>query len=139
MRVLVCGGRDYNDWQRVAAELERIHDEKPVSIIIHGGATGADSLASWWAKAMDVPEITYHADWITYGKAAGPRRNQLMLDGGKPDLVVAFPGGRGTADMVRRAEEAGVKVMRVKSEAELFWDSISTTRDSIPVSWDEIL
>jgi hypothetical protein len=53
------------------------------------------------------------ADWNTHGRAAGPIRNQRMLDEVKPELVVAFPGGRGTADMVRRAREAGVNVYLV--------------------------
>ena len=47
-------------------------------------------------------------------KSAGHIRNQVMLDKGKPDVVVAFPGGRGTADMVRRAEGAGIEVRRIK-------------------------
>jgi hypothetical protein len=57
-----------------------------------------------------VPIDVYVAQWKKHGRAAGPIRNQRMLDKGKPDLVVAFPGGRGTADMIRRAERAGVPV-----------------------------
>ena len=48
-------------------------------------------------------------DWKKYGKKAGPLRNQQMLEEGKPDLVVAFPGGNGTADMVRRAKKANIE------------------------------
>ena len=47
------------------------------------------------------------------GYRAGPIRNQEMLDKGKPDLVIAFPGGKGTADMVGRALRTGVFVYRV--------------------------
>lgn len=53
--------------------------------------------------------------WKDHGKAAGPIRNQLMLDDFKPDLVVAFPGGKGTADMVKKAQDAGVTVILVGS------------------------
>jgi hypothetical protein len=57
----------------------------------------------------------YPADWTRHGKAAGPKRNQLMLDKEKPDLVIAFPGGKGTADMVARAKAQGFKVMEVEN------------------------
>lgn len=78
--------------------------------IISGCAKGADSVGVDWAAANWLPCRQFPADWETHGKAAGPIRNQQMLDEGKPDLVVAFPGGRGTADMVRRAKKAGVEV-----------------------------
>lgn len=109
MRVLVCGGRDYNDIERFAS----VFLGKRVTFIIEGGALGADNLARNWALRNDVPFRTYHADWKTHGRAAGPIRNQRMLDEGKPDLVVAFPGGRGTADMVRRAKAALIPVHEV--------------------------
>jgi hypothetical protein len=57
--------------------------------------------------------VVYPADWAKHGRAASPIRNQQMLDEGRPNLVVAFPGGRGTADMVRRARSAGVEVIEV--------------------------
>jgi hypothetical protein len=69
-------------------------------------------LAADWAEKEGVCCETYPADWYTHGKAAGPIRNQKMLDDAFPDVVLAFPGGRGTADMVRRAEKVGVTVIR---------------------------
>ena len=86
----------------------------PSTVIIHGAAKGADSLASEWAALNEVKEEVFPADWKTHGRAAGPIRNQQMLDEGKPDLVIAFPGGRGTADMVKRARKAGIEVMEVE-------------------------
>lgn len=59
-----------------------------------------------------VPVRVFKADWDKHGKAAGPIRNQQMLDEGKPDLVLAFAGGKGTDDMCRRARAAGVEVRR---------------------------
>jgi len=108
MRVLVCGGRDYHNRSHVNAILSEI---KP-TVIIEGGAKGADFLAADWARSNIEADslLTFHADWERNGKAAGPTRNQKMLDEGKPDLVVAFPGGRGTADMISRAIRAGVPV-----------------------------
>jgi hypothetical protein len=79
-------------------------------LLIHGGARGADRLADRFAKAHGWHVDEYLADWKTHGKRAGPIRNQRMLDEGRPQLVVAFPGGRGTADMVDRARAAGVSV-----------------------------
>lgn len=117
-RVLVCGGRDFDDASAVSMALK---DYKPVPwnadsehIIIHGGCpTGADALADRWCDAFGVRKRIYPANWTKYGKAAGPIRNQRMLDEGKPDLVIALPGGRGTADMVRRAKAAGVEVREI--------------------------
>ncbi|MBN8978812.1 MAG: DUF2493 domain-containing protein [Rhizobiales bacterium] len=118
-RVLVCGGRDFNDRELLDRTLRFIDRHRgPIGTIIHGAAPGADTLAATWAKdvALDVAGeiLAFPADWKQHGRAAGPIRNQRMLDEGKPDLVVAFPGGRGTADMVARARKAGIKVMEVR-------------------------
>lgn len=114
MKVLVCGGRDYAEYGNVWAALSAIHERTPIAVLIDGGATGADHWARKWAKCQHGVEIkTYPADWQKHGRAAGPIRNQQMIDQAKPDLVVAFPGGRGTADMIRRAEAAAVRVERI--------------------------
>jgi len=127
MRVLVCGGRNYADKAKVYATLNALCLDRGMKgdedaygnwmpkdmRIIHGGAPGADALADDWAVVNWVPVDEFKADWTMHGPAAGPIRNQHMLDEGKPDLVVAFPGGRGTADMVRRARDAGVEVIEI--------------------------
>jgi len=111
MRVLVCGGRNYADQAEVYRALDNIHwPSARIKLVITGGAKGADRHAESWAGWCAVPCNTYPADWHTHGLSAGPRRNKLMLDEGKPDLVLAFPGGLGTLDMVRRAIKAGVPV-----------------------------
>lgn len=112
MRLLVCGGRAYADRAKVFAALDRVDGRRPVSVLIHGAARGADTLAAEWAAARGVAIEPYPADWKMLGLIAGPMRNMQMLIEGKPEGVVAFPGGRGTSDMVRRAEAAGVKVWR---------------------------
>lgn len=109
MRVLVCGGRDYQDSERVELELALVQP----TLVIHGGARGADYLAFLWSQERGIPSECFAADWETYGRGAGPIRNARMLAEGKPDLVVAFPGGRGTEDMKRRARAAGVPVKEV--------------------------
>lgn len=112
--VLVCGGRDYSDRAALFGTLDVAHSlGGPISMLLHGGASGADALAAEWARTNGVPYRGFPANWREYDKAAGPLRNQRMLDEGGPDLVVAFPGGGGTADMVRRAREVGVTVIRI--------------------------
>lgn len=122
MRILVCGGRNFYDYTLVSKKLNALFPSTddmstwlppPDTVIIHGGAKGADSLADQWAVTKGVEIEEYKADWIKHGRAAGPIRNQLMLDKGKPDLVIAFPGGAGTADMVRRAKKAGIPVKKI--------------------------
>lgn len=111
MRLLVCGGRDYRDRRAVFATLDGVAAKSPVTLLIEGGARGADALAAAWARERDVPVATFHADWEVHGASAGPLRNIRMLEEGAPDLVVAFPGGRGTAHMTRIAREAGTPVL----------------------------
>jgi YspA, cpYpsA-related SLOG family len=112
MKVLVCGGRHFRSPVQVFRALDRLHQEKPITELMQGGATGADQFAREWAATKpEIKRYVCHADWETHGRAAGPIRNEKMLTW-KPDLVVAFPGGFGTADMVRRAEAAGVPVQR---------------------------
>jgi hypothetical protein len=108
MRLLVCGGRDWSNRKAVWAELDRL---KP-TFVIQGGARGVDLDARIWAKRHHVPCVTVVADWEKYGKAAGPIRNQRMLDDLKPDTVLVFPGNRGTADMAARAQrQLGITVI----------------------------
>lgn len=116
MRVLVCGGRAFNDPLTIGSWLGGIHKNNgPITLLIEGGASGADFLARKFAKFQGIPVKTFSADWGRHGKSAGPRRNKQMLDEGKPDLVVAFPGGNGTANMVEQARAAGIRVLEVTS------------------------
>lgn len=113
-RVLVCGGRAKSDPVAIEAVLHRLLREHGHLLeIIHGGCEGIDADAHEWAQWNDVHVRVYKADWANFGKAAGPIRNQRMLDEGRPDLVLAYPGGAGTRDMVRKAEAAGVRVVGI--------------------------
>lgn len=111
--ILVCGGRGFDDLGAVWAQLDAFNGLRGIRVVFEGGASGADLLASQWATLNSVRCITFRADWKMLGRAAGPLRNQRMIDEGKPDLVIAFPGGKGTADMVRRARGAGVEVLEI--------------------------
>lgn len=98
-------------------------------VLIHGCARGADTLSEtalrviYHQKATVKPEILrFPAQWYKYGRAAGPIRNQQMLDEGKPDLVLAFHSdlehSKGTKDMVTRARKAGIEVRVISGVTE---------------------
>lgn len=112
-RVLVCGGRDFNDPSFIFRHLVGRHAKSPITTIIEGGAPGVDRFARMWAQGQNIPVVSYPADWKTEGKAAGPKRNARMIEEGKPDLVVAFRGGKGTANMVAQARAAGIEVIEI--------------------------
>src|SRR4051794_9685605 len=101
MRILVCGGRNYPRHQLSVATLDRRHASAPITEVITGGASGADTLAVEWAKARDMPFQIFFAAWHEHGRGAGPLRKRQMLEEGRPDLVIAFPGAHGTAGMVK--------------------------------------
>ena len=106
-RLLVCGGRDYWDWDFFDHCMTPWRER---AFIIQGGALGADFMASSWALIWGCGQREYPAQWHKLGKVAGFRRNTEMLVLGKPDRVIAFPGGPGTADMVSRAQDRGFPV-----------------------------
>ena len=116
--VLVCGGRDFNDSALLYDALNYLHLRHRIGVIVHGGARGADALAGRWANMTEkVLTAVYPAQWGAYGAAAGPTRNRQMLDEEHPDLVVAFAGGSGTANMVCQAIAAGIPVLQVTKGA----------------------
>ncbi len=109
MRILACGGRDYNDQEAIRTRLLGLKQRHPEAVHVHRGVPGADAMASWADGTLGFEVECDTARWAKYGKTAGPIRNQEMLESGI-DLVVAFPGGRGTADMLDRARRAGVPI-----------------------------
>lgn len=115
MRIIICGGRDFTNGAFVWSRLDRLHESRPITALMQGGARGVDALAGEWAKSKaSVQRYVCRADWEVHGNAAGPKRNSRMLEW-KPDLVVAFPGGRGTANMVKQAKSAGIEVMEISA------------------------
>src|SRR5262249_47881897 len=97
-------------------DARRIAPERCIVRVVAGGARGADTIAAEWAKARSLPCDVFMANWAELGRKAGPIRNQQMLGEGRPNLVVAFPGGRGTEDMIRRARSAGVEVIECRRD-----------------------
>src|ERR1700753_3296669 len=113
LRVLVCGGRDFRDRRMLTEFMDKFHAERPIAQLIHGAARGADALADDWANDSRIYTIACPADWEKHSKSAGPIRNQFMLDRYAPEVVIAFPGGSGTAHMVKIARAAGIEVIEV--------------------------
>lgn len=131
VRLLICGGRNYSGlvlMHNSIYQVCRLMNQR-VSLIIHGDATGADTLAQVWADFQGIPTLPFPAKWTVidgpgvrlrwgrhgwYNAAAGTDRNQRMLDEGKPDAWLAMPGGVGTADMVRRCKAAGLRGIQVE-------------------------
>jgi predicted Rossmann-fold nucleotide-binding protein len=121
LTIMVTGGRKFMDkatlYRILTTLLKRYLGTKIV--VIHGGARGADKIASEWvsaASAWPVSERVYLPDWNTLGKFAGPVRNTAMV-AAKPDVCVAMPGGRGTADAIAKCHEAGIPVVTSLDEA----------------------
>lgn len=120
MIVIVCGGRDYADADFVFQSLDRAAQKKKIDVVFEGGADGADSLARKWALDRGVQCVTIHANWKKHGVSAGPKRNALMLTTAQASAklaedecgVIAFSGGKGTANMIGQAEKNGVKVWK---------------------------
>jgi hypothetical protein len=117
MRILITGGRDFADRDMLYRVLDQLHAEHSFSVLIHGAAKGADRLAGEWAGARGVEVLALPADWKRHGRGAGLIQNRQMLEE-KPDLLVAFPGGKGTADMVTVAKKAGLRTVFAEELAE---------------------
>ncbi len=115
--VLVCGGRKYSDRELVEEVLNAYHDQYGIGKIICGDARGADRLAFLWAYRNKVSYAQYIADWDKHGKAAGPIRNGEMIDSEDIDLVIAFPGGKGTDNMCKQAYQANIRTVHITREA----------------------
>ncbi len=124
MRVLICGGRDLCRHEAFNWLERNLFDEisfatgcsvVTIDAIIHGGAKGADQAADDWAKSENIKSICFPANWKKHGKAAGPIRNRQMIDQGRPDIVVALPGGRGTRNMINQADGEGIQIIEVKT------------------------
>ena len=113
--IVVTGGRDFADAEHVSATLDIILEISRARgfnmTLINGLARGADSMCRAWAIARNVTVIDFPADWENHGRAAGHIRNSDMLDNGKPHVCIAFPGGRGTANMVKQSQSRGVLVV----------------------------
>lgn len=112
MRIVVTGGRDYRNWETVRRVLDGI---QPDSVYV-GDATGLDAMAAEWCDSRCVSHQIFVANWDKFGKLAGPIRNEEMLrKAGRDAIVIAFPGGKGTANCVREAMKLNMTVLKVEA------------------------
>lgn len=122
---LICGGRAFADQGMFDAIMSHLVATRGCPrTIVHGGARGADAMAGEWGNRMGIDVVACPADWWNHGKNAGPLRNEGMLMGHRPKVVVAFPGGRGTADLIRRAKKRNwIDLIEVKSIDQVLADT----------------
>lgn len=133
MRLVVTGGRFFINDRVVSLNLSSLHTSSygPITLLIHGDADGLDKTAAYVAGEMGIPTLAFPADWddvtapgaviryrrggIAYNALAGFWRNQKMIDEGKPDFGLVFPGGNGTHDMRSRMIAAGLKYWKAEA------------------------
>jgi len=116
MRICVCGGRDFLDYNAGFDFLDHVFPSTDGMELVCGMANGADSIGYKWAKSKgNILIHKFPALWDVHGKAAGPIRNQQMVDFGFHTLVV-FPGGRGTAHMTSISQKAGRNIIFYDAE-----------------------
>jgi hypothetical protein len=110
-RILVTGSRNWSDRNLIIATLKR-YDDTHTTLVSGACPTGADLIAEQEAERFGWNIERHPANWDKYGKSAGPRRNQEMVDAGA-DICLAFPlpDSRGTWDCTRRAIAANIPVI----------------------------
>ena len=108
MKTIIAGGRNVTE----ADILESALDELPwqISEVVSGGAKGVDQMGEEWAERNRIPVKLFKADWKTYGRAAGPKRNEQMADYGEALLAIWDGKSKGTANMIKNAEKQGLTV-----------------------------
>jgi hypothetical protein len=111
--VLICGDRHWKNYDSILSVVKRLVAKYGNVKIVEGGCTGADEMAKKAAIECGLEYVEYPADWNKFGKAAGPIRNQQMLDDEHPNIVIAFhtniKNSKGTKDMVLKARKAGIE------------------------------
>ncbi|MDE0698354.1 MAG: DUF2493 domain-containing protein [Boseongicola sp.] len=109
--VAVTGGRDVADAGAVTASLDKARAKHPDMVLVHGGGPGVERIAQRWAERNGVDQVVCKPDWNRHGRAAPFRRNAALLDL-LPKGVIAFPGSGITENLVDRARQLGIPVMR---------------------------
>jgi len=110
--VAITGGRSVADADAIWATLDLAKAKHGDMVLLHGGGPGVEKLAASWAEARGVNQVICRPDWSAHGKAAPFRRNDELLNL-LPRGVIAFPGSGITGNLVDKARQLGIPVLRV--------------------------
>jgi hypothetical protein len=113
MRIIVNGGRNYSDLTLVEPELTKLHRYTPIDVVIHGCSGAHAGAVEHWARSRGIPIVRYPPNWERFGHRSEMLRNMFMIKDSRPDLLVAFPGGENTADLIQRAVNTGIAVLKI--------------------------
>lgn len=115
-KVIIAGGREFNDYNLMCKKVDRILSNKNTSEIeiISGNARGADKLGEKYAKDNNISLMCFPADWNKYGKRAGYIRNEQMAK--EANALIAFWDGKskGTKHMIDIARSKGLLIRVIK-------------------------
>lgn len=137
MIILTTGGRFFDDVLFVDYILGNFKFD--IDFIVHGGAKGADSLVENWAKANNVKTEVFRANWNQYGNSAGAIRNVKMYDSYRPDIVIAFPGGNGTAHAISMAKSRNISVIEFSdNDVEEFKKTLRFAKKKLEIAVKEL-
>jgi len=116
MRIIVGGGRNDSSPTRVEQELNKLHLRSPIEVVVHGCSGAHAGTVEHWARSRGIAIVRYPPNWERFGHRGEILRNMFMLEDSRPDLVMAFPGGESTADLIQRAVNAGIAVLKIPAE-----------------------
>ncbi|WP_248805026.1 DUF2493 domain-containing protein [Pseudomonas sp. MWU13-2100] len=116
MRVLICAGRYYLNAAMCRKALEAYHQTRRISVLIHGGNQFLGSEVEDWARENGTHLVRYPSNWQLYGKQAERRRNQFMLTDSEPELVIAFPGGHDTEELLAQAKAMNIEIRSINHD-----------------------
>lgn len=124
MRVAVCGGKDFLAMHLISAVLFKVHRSTHITELLIGNCRGVDEIVNDWARRTGIPVRQINSDWLAYGDEADAVRNQMVIDE-RPDVVVIFPGGKRTNDLMDKAIAIGHKHIL----------HVDPSRDRRPARW----
>lgn len=114
MKLAIVGSREFENYDLLCAEVDKIKQTQAIELIVSGGAKGADTLAERYATLNHIPLMKFKPDYKQFGRNAPLQRNTLIVE--NADWILAFvtPTSKGTWDTIRKAEKMSRKVMIVK-------------------------
>lgn len=116
MRLILCGGRHFDDAALIERQLDQVHAQYNITVLIHGGLPAIGTPAEVWARRHTVHVVRYPANWQLLGKQADDIRNRFMLEDARPDFLLALPGGRHTHSLVQIAQQMNIGIIHADED-----------------------